>query len=142
MNDDANENNDAGNCRMNNNKAQTCKSFEYKTKITGSTPADSNTLDAKVVVPLKYLSNFWRPLDLHLINCKVELDLSWLKNCVISLIYQEQIVVDTPAANSPVPATAVTLTTGATFQINNAKFYVLIATLSINNNIRFLENIK
>ena len=58
VNDDANENNDAGNCRMNNNKAQTCKSFEYKTKITGSTPADGNTLDAKVVVPLKYLSNF------------------------------------------------------------------------------------
>ena len=39
--------------------------------------------NVKIVVPLKYLSNFWRHLDIPLINCKVELILSWFKNCVL-----------------------------------------------------------
>ena len=55
MDDDANDNNDAGNYRINNKKS---KSLEYKTKITGGTTADNNILDAEVVVPLKYLSKF------------------------------------------------------------------------------------
>ena len=49
---------------MNSSKATACRSFEYKTKIIGSTPADNNTLDTEVVVPLSYLSNFWRSLYL------------------------------------------------------------------------------
>ena len=43
--DDANENNDAGNYRVNKNKTTTSKSFEYNTKITGSTPAGNNRLE-------------------------------------------------------------------------------------------------
>ena len=39
--------------------------------------------DVKVVVPLKHLSNFWRHLDIPLINCEVELILTWFKNCVL-----------------------------------------------------------
>ena len=35
-------------------------------------------------MPLKYLSNFWRPLEIPLINCKVELSLTWIENCVLS----------------------------------------------------------
>ena len=50
-----------------------------KQKIIGSTPNDNNILDVEVVVPLKYLSNFWRSLDLLLINCEIELDLSCSK---------------------------------------------------------------
>ena len=46
-----------------------------------------------------------------------------------------------PDANPPVPEVAAIQTTGATFQINNAKLYVLAVTLSINNNINFLQNI-
>ena len=61
---------------INNNKTITSKSFEYKTKVTGSTPDDNNILDAEFVVPLKHLSNFWRSLDFPLINCEIELDLS------------------------------------------------------------------
>ena len=57
INDDANENN-ADNYRLDNSKTVTSKSFEYKTKITWSTPDDNNILDTEVVVPLKYLSNF------------------------------------------------------------------------------------
>ena len=51
--------------------------LNIRQKIIEETP--DNTLHTEVVVPLKYLSNFWRFLDLSLINCKVELDLSWSK---------------------------------------------------------------
>ena len=61
---------------MNDNKTIISKSFEYKTKLIGSTPDDSNIIAAEVFVSLKYLSNFWRFLDLPLINCELELDLS------------------------------------------------------------------
>ena len=71
VNNDANENENA--YRINNYKTITSKSFEYKTKLTGSTPNDINTLNTEVVVSLKYLSNFWRFLDLPLINCEIEL---------------------------------------------------------------------
>ena len=54
---DAKENNAANN-RMNNNKSVASKSFEYKAKIIKRTPDDNNTLDAEVIVPLKYFSNF------------------------------------------------------------------------------------
>ena len=39
--------------------------------------------DVKIVVPLKHLSNFWRRLSIPLINCDVELILTWFKNCVL-----------------------------------------------------------
>ena len=76
MNDGANENN-AVNYRIDNTKIVRSESFEYKTKIIRSTPADNNTLDKEVVVPLKKWSKFWRSLDLSLINCEIELDLPW-----------------------------------------------------------------
>ena len=59
---------------INDNKT-TSKCFEHKTKFIGSTPDDNNTLDTEVFVPLKYLSNFWRSLDLPLIICEIKLDL-------------------------------------------------------------------
>ena len=62
VNDNASENNSACN-EINNNKTIVGKSFEYKTKLIGGTPNNNNILDAEVVVPLKYLSNFWRSLD-------------------------------------------------------------------------------
>ena len=65
VDDDANEN-DAANNRINKNKTTTSKSFEYKTKLIGNMPNNNNILDAEVFVPLKYLSNFWRSLDLTL----------------------------------------------------------------------------
>ena len=72
----ANEIDDNDN-QINSNKTTTSKSFEYKTKIIGST---LNILDKEVIVQLKYASNFWRFLDLPLINCEIELDLSWSEN--------------------------------------------------------------
>ena len=61
----------------------TSKSFKYKTKLIGSTPDDDNMLDAQFVAPLKYLINFQRSLDLPFVNCKIELDLSYSKGCII-----------------------------------------------------------
>ena len=57
------------------------ESFKYKTSIKGKTPQNGDLLtNAKVVIPLKHLTNFWKSLDIPLINCKVELILPWSKN--------------------------------------------------------------
>ena len=58
------------------------ESFKSKIKITGKTPAAGNTKDVEIMVPLKYLSNFWRTLEMPLINCEVNLILTWSKDCV------------------------------------------------------------
>ena len=67
-----------------NDNLANSKSFKYKVKIMGKTPQDGNTKDVEILVTLKYLSNFWRTLEMSLINCEVELILTWSKNCVIS----------------------------------------------------------
>ena len=81
------------------------------------------------------MSNVWRYLDLLLIDCEIELDLSWSKECIIPEIS----ITPKIAGNPPTPARP---TTAATFKINNAKLYVPVVTLSINKNIKFLENMK
>ena len=53
------------------------KSFKTKIKITGKTPANDNEKDVEIMVPLKYLSNFWRTLEMPLINCDVNFILTW-----------------------------------------------------------------
>ena len=60
------------------------ESFKSKTKITGKTPAAGNTKNVELTVPLKYLSNFLRTLEMPLINCEVILILTWSTTCVIS----------------------------------------------------------
>ena len=67
-----------------NDNMEQSESFKSKIKITGKTPPNGNTKDVEIMVPLKYLSNFWRTLEMLLINCEVELILTWSKNCVIS----------------------------------------------------------
>ena len=92
-------------------------------------------MNAEVAAPLKYLSNFWKYLDLPLINCRIELDLTWSKYCIISEISR------TPEVGGDNPVDA-TLTTEATFQKSNRKLYVLFVTLPTDDNIKILENIK
>ena len=72
----------------------------------------------------------------------ISLDLPWLKQCITSEIPITPVDVVNPNSNPPVPAIAAKQTAGATFQINNAKPYVPVSTLSINDNIKFLENMK
>ena len=72
-----------------------------------------------------------------MINCEIQLELRWRKNCVISKISRIFRGFD----DLPVQEVA-TKATGATFQINNVKLYVSVVTLLINDNIEFLENVK
>ena len=71
------------------NGANATDSFNFKAEITGQTAADSDNgnipgrVDVEIMVPLKYLSNFWRTLEMPLINCEVELILTCSANCVI-----------------------------------------------------------
>ena len=59
-------------------------SFKFKINITGKTPAARITKNVKIAVPLKYLSNFWRTLEIPLINCEINLILTWSEDFVIS----------------------------------------------------------
>ena len=138
-NDDENETNRLK-TRINENKTIRSKSFEYKTKLIGSTPGNNHLINAEVFVPLKYLSNFWRSIDLPLINCEIELDLTWSKYCVISQVFRTFRAVDPNA--DPAVYEVVTETTGPKFQIINDKRFVPVVTLSINDNIKFPENMK
>ena len=61
----------------------TTESFKFKTKITGQTNDDGEINGVEIMVPLKYLSKFWRNLKIPLINCEVELILTWSADCVI-----------------------------------------------------------
>ena len=56
------------------------KSFDYKTNITGKLEGNNTEKEVKIVVPLKYFSNFWRTLDMSLINRKINLILTWAEN--------------------------------------------------------------
>ena len=109
--------------RTNNKSARTKLFFEYKTKLIGSTPNNNSRLNTEVVVVLS------------LINCEIELDLTWSKIRVISEIS------GTPEVEGANPADEI-LTTGAIFQINNTKLYVPVVSLSINDNTKFLEHVK
>ena len=90
---------------------------------------------------LLLLSSFWRSLDLPLINCEIELDMLWSITCTLSEISRTSEVYANPAADPPI-AYAPPTTSNATFQINSGKLYVPVVTLPINDNIKFLQNIK
>ena len=95
------------------------ESFKPKIKITGKTPAAGNEKDVALMVPLKYLSNFWRTLEMPLINCEVNLILTWSSTCVI------------------------TNSTGAgTFEITDTKLYVAAVTLSTQENAKLLQQLN
>ena len=102
----------------NDNIADT-ESFKYKVKITGKTPAVGNTKDVEIIVPLKYLSNFWRTLEMPLINCEVNLILTWSKDCVITNSEGE-----------------------GKFKITETTLYVPVVTLSTQDNAKLLQQLK
>ena len=83
--------------------------------------------NVELAIPLKYLGNFWRALDIPLISCEVSLELKWNKNCIIT---SQQIGV-----NLAVP-------TNATLAINDCKLYILVVTLSKDDEIKLLTNLK
>ena len=80
-------------------------SFKYKSSFI------TNRNDVKIAVPLKYLRNFWRSLEMPLNNCKVELSLTWYENCIL---FSAGIA--------------------ATFAITDTKLHVPIVTLKTKDN--------
>ena len=65
------------------NGANATDSFNFKLKITDQTGNNGGIDNVEIMVPLKYLSNFWRTLEMPLINCGINLILAWSENCVI-----------------------------------------------------------
>ena len=59
-----------------NDNLEDSESFKSKVKITVRTPDNGNTKDVEIIVPLQYLSTFWRTLEMPLINCEVNLILT------------------------------------------------------------------
>ena len=95
------------------------ESLKSKIKITGKTPDNDNKKDIAIMVPLKYLSNFWRTLEIPLIKCEVNLILIWPSKCVI------------------------TNSTGAgTFAITDTRLYIPVVTLSTQENAKLLQQFK
>ena len=120
------------------NNASDGNSFEYKKNIRKNTRKTKKigneedtdqppqpavpVLNVEVTILLKHLRDFWRFPDLPLTNCETEFHLSWAKDCVLMQNYDN--------------------VTGTNFMITSTKLYVPVVTLPINDNIKFLENIK
>ena len=96
-------------------------SFNFKAKITGQT-GNNGTKDVEIIVPLKCLSKFWRTLEMPLINCEVNLTLTWSSTCVLI------------ATVNPNQA--------ATFAITDTKLYVPVVILSTQENTEFFQQLK
>ena len=94
-------------------------SFKYNASGIGDTENNGTKMGVKIAVPLKCLSNFWRSLEMTLINCKFELSLKWIEHCVLST------------------ANAINVTSG----ITNAKLYVPTVTLSAEDNEKLVKKL-
>ena len=104
------------------NGANATDSIDFKAKITGQTDNNRRIDDVEIMVPLKYLSNFWRTLEMPFINCEVNLILTWSADCV--LIYSD-------VANQIL-----------TFAITETNLYVPVVTLSTQDNAKLLAQLK
>ena len=102
--------------------------FNFKTKITGQTAADNNTgniagrVNVEIMILLRYLSNYWRTLEMPSINCEIELVLDWSANCDIIYIN----------VDNQVP----------TFTITETNLDVPVVTLSTQDNAKLLPQLK
>ena len=85
-------------------------------------------------MPLKCLGNFWRTLDIPLVNCEVSLTLSWSATWVITSM-EKRIFVACQANRGDSPE-------NATFKITDTKLYVTVVTLSPENDNKLLEQLK
>ena len=94
--------------------ANNTSSLMYKSKLISGTD-DNNVNNVKLVVPLKYVSSFFSSLEMPLVNCKIDLELTWHKDCMI------------PCVNAAAGQVV-------SFMITNTKLYVLVVTLSTKDN--------
>ena len=96
-------------------------SFKFKQQITGQT-GNNGKKNVEIMVPLKYLSIFWRTLELPLINCEINLQLKWSAKCIL---------VNGTAVNQ-VP----------TFTKTDTKCYVPVVTLSTPDDVKLLKQLE
>ena len=103
--------------------ADNSQSFKYKAVLAGKTSYYVNTnsfvKNIKIVVPLKYLSNFSRSLEIPLINCKIHLELNWIQDRILS------------SAGNP-----------GKFKITDAELHVPIVTLSTKDNVNLTKQLS
>ena len=102
-----------------NDNLANSESFKSKINITEKTPAVGNEKDVEKMVPLKHLSNFWRTLEMPLINCEVNLILARSSTFVFT---------NSPGAGA--------------FEITDAKLYAPVVTLSTQDNSKLLQQLK
>ena len=99
------------------------QSFKYKAALVGKTANHTNgksfVKGTKIVLRLKYLNNFWRSLEVPLINCKVHLELNWIEDCILS-----------SAGDS------------SKFEITDAKLHVLIVPLSTKDSVDLIKQLN
>ena len=137
LSDDTDDNN------FDNINVVNSNTFKYKNKITGNTynvnagvqgydVNKNGTQEVELAIPLKHLGNFWRALNISLISCEVSLELKWDKNCVITSLEQRDIGGGS-RDNAP---------TGATLAIDKCKLYIPVVTLSKDDEIKLLTNLK
>ena len=125
---------DADDSNFDNIKVVNSNTFMYNVNA-GADGCDVNkngTQEVELAIPLKYLGNFWRALNIPLISCEVSLELKWDKNCVITSLEQRDIGGGN-RDNAP---------TGATLVINYCQLYVPALTLSKDDEIKLLTNLK
>ena len=96
-------------------------SFKYKQKITGQTGIDG-TKNIQIMMPLKYLSNLWRTLEMPLIKCEIDIFLTWSEVCII---------VTGTADNQE-----------RKYAIADIRSYVPVVTLSAPGNVKLLQQLK
>ena len=115
------------------------ESFDYKANFMkhGVTRNNLTKSDVKIVVPLKHLSSFWRSLNIPLINCEAELILTCYKNCVLI----DKLTREANYNGNPI-VYEIDNPEYATFQITDMKLYVSVVTLSKENDIKILEQLK
>ena len=134
---------DADDNNFDNIKVVNSNTFKYKNKIIGNTynvntgtqgydVNKNGTQEVELAIPLKYLGNFWRALNIPLISCEVSLELKWDKNCVITSLEQRDIGGGN-RDNAP---------TGATLATNDCNLYIPAVTLSKDDEIKLLTNLK
>ena len=131
-----------------NNKDNTVNSntFRYKNKITGNTynvaagaedyiVNENDTQNIELAIPLKYLGNFWRALNMPLISFEVSLELKWNKNCVTTSLERRQVDAGPPLVKDNAP-------TGATLAIIDCNLYIPVVTLCKDDEIKLLTNLE
>ena len=137
--------NDNNNNFVNRNVVNS-NTFKYKNKIIDNTynvdaaaagyDANKNgTQEVEIAIPLKYLGNFWRALNMPLISCEVSLELKCNKNCAIASLKEKPVDAGPPVVRDGAP-------TGASLAINDCKLYIPLVTLSKDDEIKLLTNLN